>query len=58
MDPATRTRENEDAMDDPYLDNPAWNGRMIAYWAEMKKKYTYAAAHPRIPVLPDPPYPP
>jgi len=56
MDVATRTHEAEAAYD-PYLDNPEWNRQMIPYFEGLKNKYRYAAAHPRMPVPPDPPNP-
>jgi hypothetical protein len=57
MDAVTRAREAEDAFDDPYLLDPAWNRQMIRYFEGLKRKYDDAAAHPRIPVPPDPPIP-
>jgi hypothetical protein len=57
MDAETRARAAEAAYDDPYLDNPAWNRRMIPYFEVLKHKYRYAAEHPREPVPPDPPIP-
>jgi hypothetical protein len=57
MDPANRAREAEYAFDDPYLDNPAWNREMISYWEGLKRKYQYAAEHPRDTISPDPPNP-
>jgi hypothetical protein len=55
MDPAVRTREAAEALDDPFLDDPAWNKRMIPYFKALQKKYEDAASHPRLPVAPDPP---
>lgn len=55
MDPITRAEEAEAAMDDPFLNDPDWNRRMISWFAAMKRKYREAAAHPRRPVAPDPP---
>jgi hypothetical protein len=57
MDPATRTREAAAAYDNPYLDNPEWNKKMIVYFQKLKEKYYYAADHPRLPVSPDEPAP-
>jgi hypothetical protein len=57
MDPATRAREAAAAFDNPYLDDPAWNRQMIPYFELLRKKYEYAAAHPRTPLPPDPPNP-
>jgi hypothetical protein len=57
MDAETRARAVEAAYDDPYLDNPAWNRRMIPYFEALKHKYRYAAEHPREPVPPDAPVP-
>ena len=57
LDEATRVREADEALDDPFLDNPEWTHRMIP-WAEgLKLKYRDAASHPRLPVPPDPPQP-
>ncbi len=55
MDAATRAREAEAAFDNPYLDDPAWNRQMIPYFEGLKRKYRYAAEHPRDPIPPDPP---
>lgn len=57
MDDATRTHKAEIAYDDPYLDNPEWNRKMIPYFEELKRTYKYAASHPRIPVPRVPPNP-
>ena len=57
MDAATRAREAEAAYDNPYLDDPAWNRQMIPYFDGLKRKYRYAAEHPRDPIPPDPPNP-
>jgi hypothetical protein len=57
MDPATRARQAAAAYDNPYLDDPAWNRKMIAYFQKLKIKYYYAASHPRLPVPPDDPVP-
>jgi hypothetical protein len=54
MDDATRKREADYKFDDPFLDNPAWNRRMIPYLEALKDKYSEAAANPRRPVPPDP----
>ncbi len=50
-----RAEEAEAVMDDPFLNDPDWNRRMISWFAAMKRKYREAAAHPRRPVAPDPP---
>ena len=57
MDEVTRAREADAAYDDPYLDDPAWNRKMVLYFEALKDKYIDAAAHPRRPVPPDPPTP-
>jgi hypothetical protein len=57
MDSATRAREAAAAYDNPYLDDPAWNKKMIIYFEKLKNKYYQAAAHPRLPVPPDEPAP-
>jgi hypothetical protein len=57
MDPATRTREADDAMDDPFLSNPEWNRKMIPYLRSLKEKYRRAAERPWFPIEPDPPIP-
>jgi len=57
MDPATRSREAGAAFDNPFLDDPAWNRRMIPYLDALEEKYRHAAEHPRLPVPPDPPTP-
>ncbi len=55
MDPATRAKESEAEMDNPFLIEPEWNRRMIPYLEGLKRKYRYAAENPREPVAPDPP---
>lgn len=55
MDPATRAREAEAAYDNPLLDDPNYNRRMIRYFAAMRIKYNHAADNPRLPIPPDPP---
>jgi hypothetical protein len=54
MDAATRASEADPAFDSPYLNNPAWNRKMISYFEGLKRKHRYAAEHPRIPIPPDP----
>jgi hypothetical protein len=55
MDPVLRAREAAAAFYNPLLDDPAYNRRMIGYFAAMKIKYSRAADNPHLPVLPDPP---
>jgi hypothetical protein len=50
MDAVTRAREAEAAWDDPDLLNPAWNREMIPYYERLKRRFGYAATHPRIPI--------
>jgi len=57
MDDATRVRAAEAAFDDPFLDDPGWNRRMIPYFESLKRKYRRAALQPRVPLPPDPPSP-
>lgn len=57
MDAATRARESKAAFDDPFLDNPEWTRRLIPHFDGLKRKYRYAAEHPREWVPPDPPPP-
>ncbi|WP_210420393.1 hypothetical protein [Aquisphaera giovannonii] len=57
MDPKTRAREAALAIDDPYLDAPDWNRRMIPWYEKMKNKYDHAASNPREPIPPDDPPP-
>ncbi|MHB1555865.1 MAG: hypothetical protein ACYC61_00155 [Isosphaeraceae bacterium] len=57
MDPKERARKAVEEMDDPYLDNPAWNHRMVGYWEEVKIRYSYAADHPWLAEPPRPPDP-
>jgi hypothetical protein len=57
MDPVTRAREAEEAMDDPFLNDADWNRQMIPWWENMKNKYFEASVHPRRPLTPDPPHP-
>jgi hypothetical protein len=54
MDAETRAREAEYWLDDPFLNDPAWNRQMIPYFEALKLKYRYAAEHPREPVPPGP----
>jgi hypothetical protein len=57
MDPVARARADDNAWDDPYLHDPDWNRKMIGFWEEMKDKYSYAADHPWLAVVPDRPNP-
>lgn len=60
---ARRFREvAESHRNDPYRLyycwwGPSWASRRAEWSGEMQQKYEYAAAHPWLPVLPDPPMP-
>src|SRR5262245_18424284 len=54
MDPVLRAREAAAAFANPLLDYPAYNTRMMGYFAAMKIKYSHAADNPRLSVVPDP----